>query len=217
MHRANHKCFGSKPGFWLIIQPSQSIKGLPGWRGTPKVKHIDVHEVVEPASTPHRVEQPLLLVCDDRLPIEGHRVAGTVCHGQLGELLVLELAGHHGVASGEAKRSSGSSTPASLRGDMGVLLLCEKPEGGIWRLCQKDSNTIHLTNCSGMSPFICDFVHLRVVKFSSHSSCKCKFFSKNIITDGVALQNIQKLKVGGLNWTDPTLSWPSILHNTQPG
>ena len=24
-----------------------------------------------------------------------------------------------------------------------------------------------------MSPFICDFVHLRVVKFSSHSSCEC--------------------------------------------
>ena len=107
---------------WLLVHhPAQPID-----KGTarPKVKNIDVHEVVEPASTPHRVEQPLLLVCDDRLPIEGHRVAGTVCHGQLGELLVLELAGHHGVASGEAKRSSGSSVHQHHSGVTGVCYCC---------------------------------------------------------------------------------------------
>ena len=101
--------FGSKPGFWLIIKPRQAIKGLPGRWGTPKVEHVDVHEVVEPAGAPHRVEQALLLVGDDCLPVERHRMAGPVCHGQLGELLGLQLASDHCIAGCETKRSPRST------------------------------------------------------------------------------------------------------------
>ena len=122
-------CFGSKPGFWLIIQPRQSIKGLPSWRGTSKVEHIDVHEVVEPAGAPDRVEQALLLVRDDRLPVEGHRVAGAVRHGELGELLVLELAGDHGVAGGQTKGSSGSTVHKHHSGVARVSHCCVRSLG----------------------------------------------------------------------------------------